>query len=352
MRVRNPHHAIAVTVAFAVAGCSEASTEVTAPTAGRIVTAVSIDWEGAYISSESLDCIDALREQWGDAVPLTHFVSAGYYVKPELDPLLDKTFTEMLRPGDELAVHLHGWQLLAAAAKIEPRRAPSFLSGTDQLLELDGGDLGFDLDLDAYTVAELRALLRTSRELLGRTNAPVSSSFRAGGYLGTAKMLQAVRDEGFAVDSSALDYRPLQQRKGELLADRVQQIWPNVEAGAQPWLLPSRVVRPATLAPSSEVGSVDPQHGLLEMPIAAVADYSTAAEVQAIFGAASAKLDGDPTRNVFVTLAFHQETCEHFGSRLMEGIVHAQRTPAIADRLTFVTVEAAGRMARASLAAR
>ena len=92
------------------------------------------------------------------------------------------TISGIPRPGDELAMHLHAWKSLATAASIEPKLSPSFLTGTDKLLEFEDGDVGFDTDLDAYTGPELRALLRTSRKLLEQTKLPISKSFRAGGY--------------------------------------------------------------------------------------------------------------------------------------------------------------------------
>ena len=92
---------------------------------------------------------------------------------------------------------------------------------------------------------------------------PVSKTFRAGGYLGTPKVLQAIREEGYDVDSSATDHRQLDERKDEVLPKRIRQIWPNVETTTQPWLADTRA------------GPV------LEMPIAAFTDYASAAEMVA-----------------------------------------------------------------------
>lgn len=321
--------AIALAIAISATGCSSKSAPVEAK--GRLVVALTIDWEGAYLSPEGLDAVDAVRKTFGDAAPLTHFVSAGYYTKPEIDPLLQKTFTEMFRKGDEVAIHLHAWKSLAIASGLEPKLAPSFLTGTDKLLEFED-DVGFDVDLDAYNVTELRTLLRKSRELLGQAGFPISKSFRAAGYLGTPKVLQAIREEGFVVDSSAADYRQLEERKDELLPKRVQQIWPKVESSSRPWL-------------------VDAGGGqLLEMPIAAFADYSTAPEMIAVLEAAHAQLVKDPKRDVFVVLGFHQETCADFGPRLGEAIASIMGRKEIADRVVFATLENAATMARTGLA--
>lgn len=313
----------ALVVCLAIAGCSGGSKP--APM-GRVVVAITVDWEGAYLSPEGLDALDALRTSLGKDVPVTHFVSAAYFSKPTPDPAAVTTLTQAVRPGDELALHLHAWKSLAVAASVEPKLAPSFLTGTDQLLEFED-DIGFDTDLDAYTGSELRAILRVSKKLLEQTKLPVSKAFRAGGYLGTPKVLQAIRDEGYTIDSSATDHRQLDERKDEVLPRRVKEIWPTVDTGTQPWLVPVK---------GGE---------LLELPIAAFVDYATAAEITAILEAAEQRRAAAPTRDVFVVLGFHQETAGEFAARLTEAVGGVRKQPS-AQHLLFTTVEHAASLAR------
>jgi hypothetical protein len=311
--------------ALVVCGCSRASPP--ANVNGRIVVALTIDWEGAYLSPDGLDALDEFRGVLGSA-PLTHFISAGYFTKDHPDPAAAKSITQAVRKGDELAVHLHAWRSLAKASGIEPKLSPSFLTGTDKLLEFEDGDVGFDTDLDAYGVPELRVLVRTSRRLLEQVHTPVSKTFRAGGYLGTPKVLQAIREEGFTVDSSATDFRQLDERKDEALPKRIHAIWPDVDTTSQPWLAG---------APGSSV---------LEMPIAAFADYATADEIVAVFEAARARLLKAPGRDVFVVVGFHQETARDFSGRLVEAMKKVRGRRELADGMVFTTVEDAAERAR------
>jgi hypothetical protein len=327
--------------ALVVAGCSsskeapakEAPAKEAPPAAagkGRVVVAITIDWEGAYLSTEGLEALDALRKGLGP-VPLTHFVSAAYFTKAEPDSTAASTIQRAVVKGDELAVHLHAWRSLAKASGIEPKLAPSFLTGTDKLLEFEDGDVGFDTDLDVYGVPELRALLRTSRRLLEQTGVPISKTFRAGGYLGTPKVLQAIREEGYTVDSSATDHRQLDERKDEVLPRRVREIWPKTETTSQPWLADAR------------------GGPLLEMPIAAFTDYATADEIVAIFEAAHARLAKEPGRDVFVVLGFHQETGGEFAGRLGEALGKVRARKELADELTFASVADAAERARRAI---
>jgi hypothetical protein len=312
---------------MSIAGCSSS-----APASGRIVVAFTIDWEGAYVTSDGLDAVAELRKTGLGPAPITHFVSAAYFAKTPPTPDALASLTTAIHPGDELAVHLHAWRSLARASGVEPKLSPSFLTGTDKVLELEDGDAGFDTDLDTYTVAELRALLRTSRRLLEQTRVRVSKSFRAGGYLATPKVLRAIHDEGYLVDSSAIDYRQLDELNEDVLPQRLAEIWPGVDPTKQPFLVPA---------------GGEP---LVEMPIAAVTDYASTAEIVGIFESAHKHLEADPGRDVFVVIAFHLETAPDFASRLAEAMAALRARKDLADALLYTTIEEAAERARAAFA--
>jgi len=309
-------------VAISVASCSRATPPAAAP-AGRIIVALTIDWEGAEATSEELATLSKLRTALG-AAPLTHFVSAAYLTANRTTAT---TIAGAIRPGDELAVHLHAWHSLARASGIEPRLSPSFLTGTDQLLKLD--DPGFDVDLDTYEVAELRAMLRTSRRLLEQIGVPVSRSFRAGAYLATPKVLLALGAEGYRADSSAVDPHLLDELGDSVLPDRLAQLWPRVLAATQPYFM---------------------QDQLVEMPIAAVADYSEVEEIVGVLEQAYASLQKQPNRDVFVVLAFHLETADEFTARLTTALSRVGTRKQLTDKLIYMTIEDAAEVARLWLA--
>ena len=319
---------VTATLVVALVACSQS--EPRAP--GQIVAVISIDWEGAYVSPDGLDAIDTFRETL-PGVPFTHYVSTAYFTKADADPKsVEAALRTSVRTGDELAVHLHAWRSLSQASQIEPKLSPSFLTGTDALLDLQDGDLGFDTDLDVYSVIELRALLRTSRRLLEQTALPVSRTFRAGGYLGTPKMLQALYEEGYTVDSSATDFRQLEEQRDELPL-RVRELWPAIESTSQPYMI--------------DAGAGQ----LLEMPIAAIADYAQTTEIVGLFEAAHKRLQADPDRDVFVVLGFHQETAPEFSPRIAQALAYIRKQPELYQRLAFSTLEAAAERARVTLAA-
>src|SRR4051812_34698961 len=103
----------ATLVTLSLAGCTEPNTPAPAAARPSVVVAVTIDWEGAYLSPEGLDALDALRKRLN--VPITHFVSAGYFTKEPPEPGTISSIKEVVHPGDELALHVHAWRSLAKA---------------------------------------------------------------------------------------------------------------------------------------------------------------------------------------------------------------------------------------------
>lgn len=299
-------------VAIAVALCMMACSDQAARDSGRIVIAITVDWEGAYGSPDGQAALVDLQENLGGA-PMTHFVSAAYFVRGAPDPAIAQFLQSQARGGAELAMHLHAWSSLVRAAGIEPRRGPSFMTGTDKLFALESGEDGFDVDLDAYSTSELLRLLRVSRDKLQQQGLAISHSFRAGGYLASSSVRHALRADGYQVDSSAVDYRAVAATNH--LASRLREVWPAIDV-----LVPQRL------------------DGLVELPIAAVADYTTPQRMGELIDAAAQRLQRDPGRDVYLTIALHQETAaDHAG--VVADALSAARKRLGADTFLFTTSE-------------
>ena len=300
---------------WVLAACSNPT-----PPKGRLVVVLTLDWEGAYLSTEGLDAIEAMRAGMTD-VPVTHFVSAGYFTKTPQTPDAGGALKAAVKPGDEVAMHLHTWASLARASGLEPKASPSFLTGTDKVLQFPDGDVGFDTDLDTYDVPELRSMLQTSRQLIEANGLDISTSFRAGGYLATPKVLAAIAAEGYTADASAIDAKLLSAETPDL-ASRLRMLWPTIGSTTQPLVLPI-------------VG----EHHLVELPITSVLDYVSVDDTLALVDKIAAQRHAHPEGDAFVVLAFHQETAEEFVPRVREVITRARGR--YGDEITFTTVEKA-----------
>ncbi|MDX2091902.1 MAG: hypothetical protein SFX73_28830 [Kofleriaceae bacterium] len=287
--------------------------------AGHVVTVLTVDWEGAYGASDGQAALVEMQREL-DGAPLTHFISAAYFTREAPDPTVAPFLQEQARGGAENAMHLHAWNSLVRAAEVTPRSSPSFMTGTDKVFKLETGEDGFDIDLDAYDASELRRMLRLSRARLERQGLAISHSFRAGGYLVSANLRHALRAENYAVDSSAIDGREVNATG--FFAQRLRTLWPALDVTAPP-------------------REVD---GLVELPIAVVADYATEAHIGEVLDAAVARLQRNPDRDVFVTIALHQETCVEFAAVVSKALVAARARHGAATFL-FTTVEKAAHLA-------
>ncbi len=296
---------------------------------GRVRIAVSVDWEGREVGAENIAAMAALREAL-PGVPLTHFLNAAYYTKPAADaPRVTRETRRVVLAGDEEGLHVHGWRSLFASAGVAFREKPSFW-GDAYALQPTAGDLGHEVELGAYTVDELRRVLRRSRELLGAQGFTIGGSFRCGGWMATPPVLQALRAEGFLVDSSATDGRWHDELGTYRLRARIPEVWPTVTAQSPPFLIDT------------------PAGAVLEMPdTCALADYVTADEMVAHIREANGRLSADPTRDIFVHIGFHQETAARYAARVTETIRRVAQEPAL--RVRFETLAASADAARASL---
>lgn len=268
--------------------------------AARICVAVSVDWEGAYLDPDDLQAFTQFRRELPD-VPLTHLVNAGYFTKRDIDPVSTaQAISAVIGERDELGLHIHGWASLARRAGIEPRLQPSFLDAEGLVIE---GDRGFDVPLEAYSVDDIRALVRTSRKILAEHGFVVSATFRAAGWLAGERVLEAIRAEGFEIDSSAVDADWLEEMADVSLPDRIRECWPDVHPDTQPFWIETRVGR------------------LLEMPdTGALADYATADEMVAHLESVIASADAAPGTLRFAHVGFHQEGAADFAPRVIDAL--------------------------------
>ena len=295
----------------------------------RIV--VSVDWEGAHLHGEDLDAMVAFRDAFLD-VRLTHLLNAAYFLKDGADAgAVAAKIRSVIRPGDETGLHVHPWRSLVEAAGVAFREGPTFLGERYPLGEIDG-DIGHEVELGAYDVAEIRAIVRESKRILAEADFKLSGSFRAGGWMGSDRVLEAIRAEGFLVDSSAIDSKWLDELERFRICRRIRRLWPDVTEATGPFVVRTRA------------GPV------IEMPdTCSLADYVTAKEMAGHVERAVRRLAADPTRDVFCHFGFHQETAEEFVGRVADAIraINSRHGPSVG----FETLTESANRARATATA-
>ncbi|MBT3341286.1 MAG: hypothetical protein HN405_10195 [Planctomycetes bacterium] len=286
--------------------------------------AISVDWEGREISEQNLIAFEKIRAAHPD-VPLTQFINAAYFVKPDADAAqLREKMARVLQSQDELGLHIHPWRSLAQASGVEFRAEPT-VWGFVREDRAGWPDPGHDVSVEAYTVDEFQAFVKTSKRILAENGFALSQSFRAGAWLAGPHVREAIRREGFVVDSSATDTKWHDEIDQYALPSMMREIWPDVTCETQPFTIQT---------PAGE---------LLEMPdTGALADYITAVEMIDHIAAAVGRLDESGTQ--FVHIGFHLETSAKYGQRIIDTISGVKSV--YGDQVIFETLEDSAALAR------
>jgi hypothetical protein len=266
---------------------------------GQLHLMVTVDWEGRELADDDLEAMRAMRERF-EQVPLVHFLNAAYFTKPDADAEdVRQRTASVLRDGDELGLHIHGWLRLFEAAGVAFRNEPTFWGGAVSSYQCSY-DCGQGVAISAYEREELQQVIRFSVETLDSYGFGRAVSFRAGGWMAPQHVREAVAAEGLTVDSSAVAAYFLEDEIGDApLYEWVAELWAGIDATSQPY----------------------PLDGLTEIPDnGALADYVTANEMFAVYLDAKQRLADAPEQDVVVNIGFHQETARDYLYRVEDAL--------------------------------
>jgi hypothetical protein len=270
---------------------------------GKMRVVVSVDWEGRGLEAENLAAFNSFRNDY-PKIPLQLFLNAAYFTKEGADAkLVTEQIRSVMRPGDEEGLHIHAWRSLIKASSVKFRTEPAFKGPID--LEKCSPDCGHDVNITAYSEAELRKVIAFSIKTLKKNGFSHPTSFRAGAWQADRKVLKALAAEGFTLDSSATDAEFLKERWGKtLLYPVTKKIWPDTLATSQPY-------------------SIDLGEGrkILELPNnGCLADYVSGEAIFESFQKNVNVLKAHPEKDVYLSIGFHQETAAKYLPNLRKGI--------------------------------
>ncbi|MBN2016507.1 hypothetical protein JW766_06790 [Candidatus Dojkabacteria bacterium] len=158
----------------------------------------TMDWEGTDVPDDELARLEEFSIQHN--VPITHMFNPRIYVTSEVSEErtrdLTKWVTQRQMSGDEIGMHLHMHYDLVQSAGITPRQTPKWTNYLNN---------GHDVPMTAYTVEELTQIISWSKDEFLNQGLPSPVSFRAGGWFADLKVLQALENNGFLIDTSGRD---------------------------------------------------------------------------------------------------------------------------------------------------
>lgn len=299
----------AASVACAPAVPSSDTSESETRREGRMKLLVTVDWEGRDLTDENLAAMEGLRAQFPD-VKIVHFLNAAYFTKPSaVASDVRRAIARTLLPKDELGLHIHGWKRLFEASGVDFRFTPTFWGRT---VDPDGPDCavdcGHDVPINLYTAEELEKVVGFSIDTLEANGFGRAKSFRCGGWVASQSVRDGIAAGGIRWDHSEVPTRFLAEEIGSApLYRTLQDIWTDATETSQPHVLD---------VASGTLGEI-PDNG-------ALADYVTPDEMFEVFEANKAKFLADRTKNVVVSIGFHQETAARFVPRVAEALRRIQ----------------------------
>lgn len=277
------------------AGDPTAFAKVTFDRSAPYYVLVSTDYDFSDPGDNSTTFMDQLHADHPGLV-ITHFWAPYTYTDPMVTEDRRATLTAWIKNardtyGDEIGLHIHPWCNFVTDAGVT--------CVTDKSDVYPAGDTtGYTIELAAYDRATLGTLLAHAKDLFTARglNSPVS--FRAGGWTADLSSLQALNDQGFIADTSALNWARIEEWKGKELYSWTMDHWGPIGDSSQPYY-------PSTTDPvSSTPGS---NLAMLEVPDnGAMVDYVTYGEMSSIF---NVNWDGTPVaKSPVMMMGFHPST--------------------------------------------
>lgn len=285
---------------------------------GCINIVVTVDWEGDSLDNYNLRAMENFRRNHPD-VPLVHFLNAAYFTKTDSNfNTTTREIKRVIRPMDEIGLHIHGWKTLFESAGVNFKKTPTFWGGTAEYSDYDYGQ---DVPISAYSTSELRRVIAFSCNVLEDAGFSRPISFRAGGWYAASNVMSALQNEGFEYEHSAVSYRFLDELQGTPLLDSAKRLWSTITPLSQPYTFRAGYGRMTQI----------PDNG-------ALADYVTSDEMLTVFKDNLREFKKNPSQNRVVSIGFHQESAGQYVSRVSNAINNIKREASRNNvKINFVT---------------
>jgi len=282
-------------ILFAANGSNTAFAKATWNRSAPYYVMVSTDYDFSEPGDNSTSFMDMLHMAHPGLV-ITHFWAPYTYTDPAVTEDRRTALTTWLLSsrdtyGDEIGLHIHPYCNFVTDAGLT--------CITDQSTVYPAGDTsGYTIRLNAYDRPSANTLFQHARDLFVARGLGAPATFRAGGWTADITTLQALGDQGFIADSSALNWARISQWKGYALYDWNMEHWAPIDDTSQPYYPSESDITTST--PGNDMG-------LLEVPVNGVMmDYLSLADVTLLF---NENWDGTALTSPHVLMSgFHPST--------------------------------------------
>ena len=281
-------------VLFSANGSDDAFAKATLNRSAAYYVLVTTDYDFSDPGKLSIGYMNKMHMDH-PAMVITHFWAPYTYTDPEVTDARRDELTTWIKEvhdtyGDEIGLHIHPWCNFVQAAGVT--------CVTDQSTVYTMDESGYTINLTAYGHDLMGQLLQYAATLFGQRGLGTPTSFRAGGWTADENTLLALSDNGYVADSSALNWKYIEEWEGKELYTWNMTHWAPIDDTSQPYY-PS-TTDPLTSSPGANVATLElPDNGVM-------IDYVSTDEMTAIF---DANWDGAPLATpTTLVMGFHPST--------------------------------------------
>jgi hypothetical protein len=260
-------------VLFSANGSDDAFAKATLNRSAAYYVLVSTDYDFADPGGLSLGYMDKMHMDHPTMV-ITHFWAPYTYTDPMLtDTRRDELNTWITKQRDvnhdEIALHIHPYCHFVEAAGVT--------CITDQSTVYTTDTSGYTIKLSAYAREPMSALLQHASTIFNARGLGTPRTFRAGGWTADMNTLLALADNGYVADTSALNWKHIEEWLGKELYTWNMTHWGPIDDTSQPYY-PS-MTDPLTSSPGANISMLEvPDNGVM-------IDYVSTPQMNAIFDA-------------------------------------------------------------------
>jgi hypothetical protein len=260
-------------ILFSANGSDTAFAKATLSRSAAYYVLVSTDYDFSDPSNLSLGYMDKMHMDH-PALVMTHFWAPYTYTDPAVTDARRAELTAWIKKqhdleGDEIALHIHPYCHFVEHAGLT--------CITDQSTVYTSDATGYTIKLSAYEREPMGKLLQHAAAIFNQHGLATPRTFRAGGWTADLNTLLALADNGYLADTSALNWKYIEEWQGKELYTWNMTHWAPIDDTSQPYY-PS-TTDPLTSSPGANMS-------LLEVPDNGVMiDYVSTAEMTAIFDA-------------------------------------------------------------------
>ncbi|MDI1476641.1 hypothetical protein [Polyangium sp. y55x31] len=260
---------------------------------------ISTDWDFSDVDDRVLDHHTELHAAHPE-LKITHLIGPYTFTDPAVpqarrDYLVSWAQSMVYDYRDEIGLHIHPYCNFVEAAGVACKTSPS-------VADPAGDPTGYTVRLGAYTRDEWKTLFGKANEIWEQVGFGKPTSFRAGAWTLETHVAQALVDTGFLVDSSANNWKLMDEWIGYDIYEFNKTQWAPIGDTSQPYF---------PTEDSIVAGGKGPALGLLEVPDnGCMVDYWAVEEIQNIF---DANWSGDAlTTPTQVSTGFHPATTQFY----------------------------------------